>query len=60
MNIRFMFLIHPQINCFFLDLITGIVQPRSNDHVYIFLFVNIEIKTLSLQIQQSCVVLKTI
>ena len=37
-----------------------IVLPRSNDHVYICLFVNIEIKTLGWHIQQSGVVLKTI
>ena len=37
-----------------------IVLPRSNDHVYICLFVNIEIKTFGWHIQQSGVVLKTI
>ena len=37
-----------------------IVLPRSNDHVYICLFVNIEIKTSGWHIQQSNVVLKTI
>ena len=40
--------------------IVTIVLPRSNDHVYICLFVNIEIKTLGWHIQQSVVVLKTI
>ena len=34
--------------------------PRSNDHVYICLFVNIDIKTLGWHIQQSGVVLKSI
>ena len=38
----------------------GIVLPRSNDHVYICFFVNIEIKTLGSHIQQSGVVLKTV
>ena len=37
-----------------------IVLPRSNDHVYICLFINIEIQTSGLHIQQSGVVLKTI
>ena len=37
-----------------------IVLPRSNDHVYICLFVNIEIKTVGWHIQQSGVVLKTV
>ena len=37
-----------------------IVLPRSNDHVYICLFVNIQIKTSGWYIQQSGVVLKTI
>ena len=37
-----------------------IVLPRSNDHVYICLFVNIEIKTLGWHVQQSGVVLKII
>ena len=36
------------------------VLPRSNDHVYICLFVNIEIKTVGWHIQQSGVVLKTV
>ena len=35
-----------------------IVLPRSNDHVYICLFVNIENKTVGWHIQQSGVVLK--
>ena len=39
---------------------TVIVLPRSNDRVYICFFVNIEIKTLGLHIQQSGVVLKAI
>ena len=38
----------------------SIVLPRSNDHVYICLFVNIEIKTVGWHIQQSGVVLKTV
>ena len=38
----------------------SIVLSRSNDHVYICLFVNIEIKTSGWHIQQSGVVLKTI
>ena len=33
---------------------------RSNDHVYICLFVNIEIKTVGWHIQQSGLVLKTV
>ena len=37
-----------------------IVLPRSYDHVYICLFVNIEIKTVGWHIQQSGVVLKTV
>ena len=40
--------------------IVSIVLPRSNDHVYICLFVNIEINTLGWHIQQSGVVLKTV
>ena len=39
---------------------SSIVLPRSNDLVYISLFVNIEIKTFGLLIQQSYVVFKTI
>ena len=38
----------------------SIVRTRSNDHVYICLFVNIEIKTVDWHIQQSGVVLKTV
>ena len=38
----------------------SIVLPRSNDHVYICLFVNIGIKTIGWHIQQSGVVLKTV
>ena len=38
----------------------GIVLQRYYDHVYICLFVNIEIKTLRSYIQQSGVVLKTV
>ena len=45
-------------NCF--SEYISIVLPRSNDHVYICLFVNIEIKTSGWHIQQSGVVLKTI
>ena len=36
-----------------------VVLPRSNDHVYICLFVNVEIKTSGWHIQQAGVVLKT-
>ena len=35
-------------------------NSRSNDHVYICLFVNIEIKTVGWHNQQSSVVLKTV
>ena len=38
----------------------SIALPRSNDHVYICFFVNIEIKTSGWHIQQSGAVLKTI
>ena len=40
--------------------VSYIVLPRSNDHGYICLFVNIEIKTLGWHIQQSGAVLITI
>ena len=39
---------------------SDIVLPRSNDHVYICLFVNIEIITLGAHNQQPDVVLKTV
>ena len=49
-----------------LELLSGygllkilIVLPRYYDYVYIFLFVNIEIKTFGWHIQNSGVVLKT-
>ena len=45
---------------FNLLMIVGIVLQRYYDHVYICLFVNIEIKILRSHIQQSGVVSKTV
>ena len=46
--------------CLLGEELMTIVLPRSNDHVYICFFVNIEIQTLDWHYQQSAVVLKTI
>ena len=55
-NITFEYPLH----MLWLTKVAAIVLPGSNDHVYICLFVNIEIKALGWHIQQSGVVLKTI
>ena len=49
-------ILHMPLNIVFGLAIASIVLPRSNDYVYICLFINIEIRTLGWHIQHSGIV----